>query len=159
MRRKMRITHFTGRYLFLSNYFDNCPVEFGGLIYRNSEAAYQAQKCRNPKDRMKFQRLSPDAAKALGKVVDLVPDWDFIKANVMADVVHAKFTQHPELAKRLVDTGNAELIEGNWWHDNFFGNCECFACKETQGQNWLGWILMREREVQSGLHPWEDREE
>ena len=25
--------------------------------------------------------------------------------------------------QQLIDTGDAMLIEGNWWHDNYWGNC------------------------------------
>lgn len=33
------------------------------------------------------------------------------------------------------------------WHDNFFGDCVCPVCAKTPGQNWLGKILMDEREA------------
>ena len=39
----------------------------------------------------------------------------------MEKVVRAKFTQNPHLARFLVETGDAELIEGNSWHDTFWG--------------------------------------
>ena len=45
----------------------------------------------------------------------------------------------------LLATGGEELIEGNWWHDNFFGVCTCGPC-DGKGKNNLGKILMRVRE-------------
>ena len=139
------IRSFTGEYEFLSNYYDPCPVTYGGLTYRNSEAAYQAQKCRHLGSRGMFSRLSPDEAKRLGKRVPVVDRWDERKAEIMREVVHAKFEQHPELTARLIATGNEYLVEGNLWHDNFFGDCECPKCRSKEGQNWLGLILMEER--------------
>lgn len=45
------INEFNGRYRFLSN-FRNCPVDYEGIAYQNAEAAFQAQKCIDPRDRV-----------------------------------------------------------------------------------------------------------
>ena len=145
------IVLFRGTYSFLSNYFDYCPVSYEGLTYRNSEAAYQAAKAVNPEDRKMFCNVDPDTAKAFGKTVKLRPDWDDVKADVMRAVVRTKFTQHPELTNWLISTGDEELVEGNYWHDNFFGDCRCPACRDNPGLNMLGKILMEEREHQKEL--------
>lgn len=137
---------FRGVYEFLSNYYDPCPVTYKGLTYRNSEAAYQAQKCKNKDRKIVFTDMTPDQAKDLGRLVDIVDGWDDKKAEVMREVVHAKFSQHPELATQLLQTGDQELVEGNYWHDNFFGACECPACRDLPAENWLGLILMDERD-------------
>ena len=142
------IVLFRGTYSFLSNYFDYCPVSYEGLTYRNSEAAYQAAKAVNPEDRKMFCDVNPGKAKALGKKIQLRPDWDNVKADVMRAVIRAKFTQHPELTNWLIATGYEELVEGNYWHDNFFGDCRCPACRDNPGLNMLGKILMEEREYQ-----------
>ena len=64
----------------------------------------------------------------------------------MYDIVKAKFSQNENLRQMLLDTNNEELIEGNWWHDNCWGDCSCERCKDIKGQNNLGKILMRVRE-------------
>ena len=142
------IVLFAGTYSFLSNFFDYCPVTYEGLTYRNSEAAYQAAKSVNTEDRKMFCDINPGKAKALGKKIQLRPDWDNVKADVMRAVIRAKFTQHPELTNWLIATGDEELVEGNYWHDNFFGDCRCPACRDNPGLNMLGKILMEEREYQ-----------
>ena len=142
------IKAFIGDYYFLSNYFDPCPVEFEGITYRNSEAAYQAQKCRYAGDRYQFAGIDPDSAKLLGRYVEIRDRWDENRVFVMRDVLRAKFDQHPELAQMLIDTGDKELVEGNDWHDNFFGDCRCPACRATPGTNYLGRLLMIERKRQ-----------
>lgn len=141
----MRIDRFDGGYQYLSNFYE-APVLFEGLHYRNSEAAYQASKSVHPGVRAYFTDLSPDEARKLGRAIPIRPDWLTVRADTMRRVVHAKFTQNPALALALVQTGDAELEEGNWWHDNFFGNCRCPNCAAIPGQNMLGKILMEERE-------------
>ena len=66
-----------------------------------------------------------------------------------ADIIHAKFAQNPTLAQALIDTGDADLIEGNTWNDNYWGVCECARCRSEgiKGQNKLGQILMAERKA------------
>ena len=39
-------------------------------------------------------------------------------------------------------TAPAPLLEGNYWHDNYWGDCKCKTCEKTEGQNKLGRILM-----------------
>ena len=58
----------------------------------------------------------------------------------MYDVCKAKFTQNPELAEKLLATGEQELVEGNNWNDTFWGMCR------GKGKNMLGNILMKIRE-------------
>lgn len=79
-------------------------------------------------------------AKKLGKLVTIRPDWDEIKVEVMYEIVKAKFHYNPDLREMLLATEDAELIEGNWWGDTFWGVCK------GQGLNNLGKILMRVRD-------------
>lgn len=83
-----------------------------------------------------------DESKRLGRKVDLRTDWDLVKLDVMRRVVRAKFEQHPNLAQYLIDTGDAELIEGNTWHDVYWG----VDLKTDEGENHLGKILMALRQ-------------
>ena len=74
-------------------------------------------------------------------------DWDEIKGEVMLPIVREKFKQNPDLAEKLLATGNAYLIEGNYWHDNYFGICTCKECHHKgEGKNVLGRILMQVRD-------------
>lgn len=62
----------------------------------------------------------------------------------MREVLAAKFTD-PDLADRLVATGTALLVEGNTWHDQFWGCCTSPRHHATPGANWLGRYLMQLR--------------
>lgn len=138
------INSFDGAYRFLSNFWP-CTIEYEGLIYPSTEAAYQAAKTLLITEREKFIYLAPNKAKRLGRTVKLRPDWDKVKLQVMEDVLRTKF-EDPSLRAQLLGTGNEELVEGNYWHDNFYGFCGCKACENIPKQNHLGILLMKIRE-------------
>lgn len=120
---------------FLSNFWE-CTVVYEGMRYGNAEAAFQAQKCTNPTDKYRFIALNGAEAKALGKRVELREDWDAVKLDVMYKVLQHKFAQNPELYYQLKDTGDEEIVEGNWWYDRYWGVCN------GVGENHLGKLLM-----------------
>lgn len=139
------IDRFENNYAFLSNYYE-VPVKYDGIFYQSSEAAYQAQKTKSRADRYQFSALTADESKKLGRKVDIREDWEQIKDNVMLDIVMEKFLQNKELRAQLLATGNARLIEGNWWHDNYWGDCYCDNCRAKKGLNHLGQVLEKVRE-------------
>jgi hypothetical protein len=59
----------------------------------------------------------------------------------MRGALAAKFTQNPDLGKRLIATGDLELVEFNTWDDRFWGVCG------GVGLNWLGHFLMELRRM------------
>ena len=132
---------FDGEYAFLSNFY-MAPVMYKGITYTNSEAAFHAQKTRILEERYKFKDLSPRDSKKLGRKIALRPDWEEVKTQKMYEIVKAKFEQNYTLREKLLATGDAELIEGTYWHDNCWGNCYCEKCKNIAGENRLGKILM-----------------
>lgn len=132
------INCFRGEYYFLSNFYE-CNIEFDGIPYLNAEAAFQAQKCSVLKDRKQFSDLNPSAAKKLGRKVSLRPDWENVKINLMYQIVKAKFVQNPDLADKLIATGDEYLEEGNNWGDRIWGTVN------GVGANNLGKILMTVR--------------
>lgn len=134
------ITDFSGDYEFLSNFYE-VSVEYNGLTYVSTEAAFQAQKCITNEERIAFTKYSPDKSKRAGKRVNLRPDWEDVKIRIMEEVLRAKFTQHKDIAERLISTGDKILIEGNDWGDVFWG-----ADSSTgEGENHLGKLLMKIR--------------
>ena len=135
----MVIDSFSGENAFLSNFFDT-NIIFDGIMFTNSEAAFQAQKTLDLEERRQFALLHPSKAKRMGRKVTLRPDWEDVRLKVMEDICRAKFTQNEELKKKLIDTEDATLIEGNTWNDTFWGVCN------GVGENNLGKILMKIRE-------------
>jgi len=147
-----KILYFKGKNVFLSNFYE-CTFEYNGITWESSEAAFQAQKSTNPRTQSKVSKLSAsDSKKACGRrglrgfQITLRPDWESVKDNYMYEVLMAKFGQNPDLAKKLIDTGDAYLEEGTMWHDNYWGNCHCDKCAHIEGKNQLGKTLMRVRD-------------
>lgn len=111
-----------------------------GKPYKTTEAAYQAAKSLDQDTRELIRKAkSPYAAKKLGQSVKLRPDWEEVKVQVMRGLIRQKF-ENPFLRPLLTATSDAELIEGNHWHDRFWGVCGGI------GQNWLGRLLMEVRD-------------
>lgn len=136
----LMIDDFSGKNHFLSNFF-MAEVVYEGMTYPSSEHAYQAAKTLDNQERERIsQLLTPALAKKAGKHVDLRADWEQVKIPIMTEIVRDKFVRHPELKQRLLDTGDALLVEGNWWHDTFWGVCN------GRGRNYLGKILMQIRD-------------
>ena len=148
---KKVINSFDKGYFFLSNFFEhqNSPIfmEHSNIPFYSVEAAFQCAKYHGPHVRdiqRIFSMLSPEQAKHLGRALSLSPDWEFRKFDIMYDLVEQKFTRSEHLKEKLLETGDAELIEGNTWHDTCWGFCTCE--KHKCGNNHLGVILMKVRE-------------
>jgi predicted NAD-dependent protein-ADP-ribosyltransferase YbiA (DUF1768 family) len=62
----------------------------------------------------------------------------------MLDLLRAKFGL-AWLAERLLATEGEDLVEGNYWHDQIWGDCNCHVHQSIPGQNLLGKLLMRVR--------------
>jgi ribA/ribD-fused uncharacterized protein len=143
-----KILKFRGKFAFLSNFYP-CKVEYEGLIYPSVENAFQAAKTA-PFRRKVFTKVSPKEAKKLGRRVPILGDWEGRKLRVMKELVRKKFTSNGELKEKLLETGNALLIEGNTWGDEFWGvnlrKPDPNSPWGYKGENWLGKILMEVRE-------------
>lgn len=140
----MVINSFTDTYMFLSNFYVGADPVMG---YPTSEHAYQAMKTNDRAERNLIRSAdTPGQAKRLGRRLTLRPDWDLVKYDVMKFVIMEKFQAGSELAERLMSTGYTDLVEGNTWHDNIWGDCSCGreACKKA-GSNWLGKLLHERR--------------
>lgn len=135
------IDWFREEYEFLSNFYP-AKLVFEGIVYDNSESAYQAQKLADPDARKQFAYRYADEAKRMGLKVDIREDWEQVKLELMRKIVEAKFTQNPLLARRLVETGNRHLMEGNYWGDTYWG----IDLHTRKGENHLGQLLMELRE-------------
>ena len=134
-----RIDRFRGDYAFLSN-FHRTPFKWQGKLWGTSEAAFQSRKTLDERQRERIRKApSPAAAKRLGRRVDLRPDWERVKDDIMHSILMAKFAV-PELRDALLATGDAELVEGNTWGDTYWGVCR------GRGLNRLGRMLMRIRD-------------
>lgn len=143
-------------YGFLSH-FHPAPITLDGETWPTVEHFYQAQKSPSPAYRAAIRAAAtPAAAKQLAAAPDPrrpaacrswflhageTPrgDWAAVKLDIMRGADLAKFTQHPELAERLLATGTATLIEDSPF-EPFWG-----IGRDGIGENWAGRVLMEIR--------------
>jgi len=141
------INRFIGKYKEFSN-FEPAPVRFENLTFPTVEHAYVAAKSLDRTFRRDVALMPATKAgqvKKWGRTINLRSDWDKVKLQVMEDLVAQKFNIYP-LQELLLDTKDQLLVEGNFWHDNYWGNCLCKKCMKVKGENHLGKILMTVRE-------------
>ena len=141
------INKFRGEYAFLSN-FSAAPVTFDNRIWPTVEHAFQAAKVdKDTADKIYFS-TNPSVAKRLGRTGTMRADWDTVREDIMLACLRSKFLDNPVMKQKLLATGDEELVEGNFWHDNYWGVCECPKCQEKNitGGNMLGKLLMQVRD-------------
>lgn len=139
------IKGFQGYYRFLSNFYP-VKIDWEGLTYSSSEAAFQASKSLDQDIRRQFLTLSAREARKKGKEeIKAREDWKDVKLNVMYKILREKFSKQP-CRNMLIETGDAYLEETNYWHDTFWG------VYNGIGENHLGRLLMLVRdEIKEGI--------
>ncbi len=108
-----------------------------------SEHVYHSEKLEDEilKEQIRNARSAHDALKIAHANKDKYrEDWDKIKLNVMKEVLYAKTKQHSYVKKKLLDSGNKELIEDSW-RDSFWG-----WGPNKDGENHLGRLWMEIRD-------------
>ncbi|MFT2092900.1 GTP cyclohydrolase II RibA [Paraglaciecola sp. 2405UD69-4] len=132
----------------LSN-FSRHAVFIGDVIWPTTEHYYQAQKFIS-KDDKELIRIASTPMLAKSKAHEMPhlakrPDWQTIKDSIMLRALRAKFSQHPNLNKKLLSSGHRKLVEltinDSYWGDSGDGT----------GQNRLGQLLMQVRKELSFL--------
>ena len=129
-------------YGFMSN-FAPYPFSDGNKIWPTSEHYFQAQKFLVPEIQEKIRQIAPPMDAALegrNRQNPLRSDWEEVKDEVMHQALRMKFSQNPEIARELLATGDASIIEHTrndaYWADGGDGS----------GKNKLGLLLMQVRE-------------
>jgi len=124
--------------------FSSFQVEYRGKVYPTSEHAYQsskfvktdpelAEKIRNAKSAHEAFKLA-EANKNKRE-----ENWDDIKLGVMKKILHCKVSQHEYVMKKLLQSGNREIVEDSW-RDDYWGWGE-----DRKGKNMLGKLWMEVR--------------
>ncbi len=125
--------------------FSAHPFTLENITWRTTEHYFQAMKFYPHWDHINALRAMPSpmqVAKAgRSRARPLRDDWEEVKDDVMRKAVLAKFSQHPEIAQILLETGTEDLIE-NTTNDHYWG-----CGTSGTGKNMLGIILMETREI------------
>ena len=143
------IESFFGEYRWLSNFWP-VEIEWLGLKWPSLEHAYVATKCESFADVLfilfdekgKKRKMTAGQVKRFGRKIKIRGDWEGMRVETMRQLLELKF-QDPELREMLIATGDQQIVEGNRWHDSFWGTCKCRKCEP--GKNTLGKLLMQLR--------------
>lgn len=132
----------------LSN-FSAFALMWKGQRFDTSEAAYHWEKFPN-KPSVRYEIFNAMSAHEAFKVAERYkavrrPDWDNIKVKVMRDILRAKAEQHEYVRRKLLATGDRELVEDSW-RDDVWG-----WGPNRDGQNLLGKLWMEIRIELRGL--------
>lgn len=141
------INSFKGKYGWASN-FAMYGLWYDNVWYPSNEHFFQAMKTLVQEERIAISKaLTPGIAKRMcsrrgykGFKIILRSDWDAIKNDVMLYGLRQKF-KNQFIEAKLIRTCPQKLVEGNWWHDNYWGNCLCDKCTNIPGKNILGHLL------------------
>lgn len=128
--------------------FSSFKLMWKGYDWMTSEHAYHSEKFDNPEiiEALKNTRSAHDAMKlAYANKDKYRKDWENIKLGTMKKILRSKVEQHPYVKKKLLESGDKELIE-NSWRDSYWG-----WGPNKDGENHLGKLWMEVRnEVRSG---------
>ena len=141
MKKKTKVFFYEHEFYVLSN-FSSFAIWWKGCLYPTSEHAYHSEKFESysMKEKMRNAPSAHDAFKsALAHKESYRPDWDLVKLAVMKDVLREKALQHPYVMKKLLETGDRELVEDSW-RDGFWG-----WGSAKDGQNHMGKLWMEVR--------------
>lgn len=138
----------------LSN-FSAFNLMWSGIEFPTSEHAYHWCKFSEPllpadgeqlrdwralMDAIRFAPSAHEAFKMAERHKDKRrPDWDTVKVDVMRSILRAKVEQHEYVRRKLLATGDRELVEDSW-RDDFWG-----WGPNRDGQNMLGKLWMEIR--------------
>ncbi|MGD9276592.1 MAG: NADAR family protein [Candidatus Pacearchaeota archaeon] len=136
---------FYPKEFYVFDNFSSFQIEYNGFVFPTSEHAYQAMKFikANPKifEEIKKAKSAHEAQKLAMKNKDKVDlEWEKNKIHIMKSILKNKIDQHPYILKKLLQSGEREIIEDSW-RDEIWG-----WGKNKDGKNLLGKIWMELRE-------------
>ena len=127
----------------LSN-FSAFTLQWKGFRFDTSEAAYHYEKFEGTDSEVQSMILEAPSAHQAFKIAESQKmfrrqDWDAVKVGIMRDILRAKAEQHEYVRRKLLATGDRELVEDSW-RDDFWG-----WGPNHDGQNMLGKLWMEVR--------------
>lgn len=158
------VKEFKDSYSFLSNFYVfETSIQYAGFYWTSTEVPYQYSKfdlwrmmyhegrTSTPPpyevlEEFENNFVSPSKSKKLSRN-NKMPDevrqaFDNIKDDVMLVLISSKYSSNEYLKTRLLNTKDYELVEGNWWGDDYWG----YSFKTNSGLNKLGKLTMKIRD-------------
>ena len=142
---KRQIKQFQDEYRFLSNFYP-VTITYDSFLFPTVEHAYQYAKFDNEEiqDEIRAAHSPGEAKRIANRYKNFIsPIFRIGKRSLMLHLCREKFNPaNEDLCNKLLATYPAELIEGNYWNDRYWG----VDLRTNQGENHLGKILMQIRE-------------
>ena len=69
-------------------------IQIGDIVYPSAENAFQAMKCANDFDRLRFAGISPEEAARLGRVIPIRQNWNVLRIPFMIRIVYEKIRKN-----------------------------------------------------------------
>lgn len=135
---------FYPKEFYVFDNFSAFQVDYNRFVFPTSEHAFQAMQFikTSPEifEKIKNAKSAHDAQKIAYENKDKGdPKWNEKMKDVMKDILRSKINQHPYVLKKLLQSGDREIIEDSW-RDPVWGWGE-----DKRGQNLLGQIWMELR--------------
>lgn len=137
-------------FYILSN-FSAFMVEWKGKWFQTAEAVYHWEKFPDYPQLQEIIRNCQSAHEAFKLAQEssgfIRPDWKDVRIGIMKDILWTKVRQHEYVRRKLLATGDREIVE-NSWRDAFWGWGE-----GRDGSNMLGKIWMEIRSELKSQNP------
>lgn len=139
-----QVFFYEQEFYVLSN-FSAFQIRHAGFLFPTSEHAYHWEKfTREFASDIRFLIREAPSAHAAFKLAEenrqfRRPDWDDVKVDIMRVILTEKADQHEYVRRKLLETGERDLIEDSW-RDDFWG-----WGPNRDGLNWLGTLWMQIR--------------
>lgn len=139
-----QVFFYEQEFYVLSNY-SAFSLVWKGIRFDTSEAAYHWEKFPGNeywviRGLVQQAPSAHDAQKIAETYRDQRrPDWEHVRTTIMHAILLAKVEQHEYVRRKLLETGDRELIEDSW-RDAFWG-----WGPDRNGQNMLGKLWMSVR--------------
>ena len=138
-----QVFFYEQEFYVLSN-FSAFQIYWKGILFPTSEHVYHWEKFISRPD-IQDLILKAKSAHDAFKIAEACKNyrnknWDDIKVRIMFNILVAKINQHEYVKRKLLQTGDRQLIEDSW-RDDFWG-----WGPNKDGANNLGKLWMRIRE-------------
>lgn len=140
-----RVCFYEQDFYVLSN-FSSFQINWDGMLFPTAEHLYHFRKFTSDAEmaaKILFASSAHDAFQIAQQFKHLRrADWDDVKVDIMREILREKVKQHEYVRRKLLQTGDRELVE-NSWRDNVWG-----WGPNQDGQNLLGklWMEIRTEE-------------
>lgn len=136
---------FYGSEFYVLSNFSAFRLKWRGIEFDTSEAAYQWEKFKGIES-IQSEILNARSAHRAFKIAEenrdkARSDWSEIRVETMRGILIEKAFEHEYVRKKLLETGDRELIEDSW-RDDYWGWGPL-----KNGKNMLGKLWMEIREL------------